>query len=142
MSENITFQKEVYDKTSYSKVVDTQFSQLKSPSLPQELDDPTENTKIEDFFQSYEDLFYSLPESGEYSHQQLIIQSSEYIGYNANQEEIEALQNEISQLREQILELQKSSLNGQQETEQPSQFLGGTSINSSPSNATNPSSTY
>ena len=142
MSENITFQKEVYDKTSYSKVVDTQFSQLKSPSLPQELNDPTEDTKIEDFFQSYEDLFYSIPESGEYSHEQLIQESSQYIGYESNQEEIEALQNEISQLREQILELQKSSFDIQQETGQPSQLSGGTNTTTSPTSTTNPSSTY
>ena len=142
MSENIKFQKTVYDGTSYSKVVDTQFSQLKKPPLPQEVTNLSEDNQIDDFFELYEKLFYSIPLTGEYSHQSLVNQSSNYIDYNPNQEEIEALQNEISQLREQILELQKSSLNGQQETEQPSQFLGGTSINSSPSNTTNPSSTY
>lgn len=142
MSENITFQKTVYDGTSYSKVVDTQFSQLKKPPLPQEITSLSEDNKIDDFFESYEELFYSIPLTGEYSHQSLVNQSSVYINYNPNQEEIEALQNEISQLREQILEIQKSSLNGQQEIEQSSQSLGGASVNSSLSNTTNPSSTY
>ena len=142
MSENIKFQKTVYDGTSYSKVVDTQFSQLKKPPLPQEITSLSEDNKIDDFFESYEELFYSIPLTGEYSHQSLVNQSSVYINYNPNQEEIEALQNEISQLREQILELQKSSLDNQQELNQSSQFLGGTNTTTSPSTTTNPSSTY
>ena len=43
MSENIKFQKTVYDGTSYSKVVDTQFSQLKKPPLPQEVTNLSED---------------------------------------------------------------------------------------------------
>jgi hypothetical protein len=56
----------------------------------------------------YNDLFYNIPELGATnSHEYLIKKSSEYIGFNANQEEITALQNEIAQLRTELLDSQK-----------------------------------
>jgi HAMP domain-containing protein len=109
MSEDINFNKIVYDKNQYEKLVNTKFNQIGVPLSPQEqsLEEPT----VDEFFQMYNDLFYQIPQKGETnSHLFLIQQSSEYINFNANQAEIEALQNEIGQLRQQLLEEQKRSL--------------------------------
>tara|TARA_Y100000361_G_scaffold115785_1_gene106578 strand:+ start:1008 stop:1436 length:429 start_codon:yes stop_codon:yes gene_type:complete len=112
MSENITFGTTTYDKNQYEKLVNTKFNQIGVPLSPQEqsLEEPT----VDEFFQMYNDLFYQIPQKGTInSHLFLIQQSSEYINFNANQAEIEALQNEIGQLRQQLLEEQKRSLEAQ-----------------------------
>ena len=58
----------------------------------------------------YKNLFYNIPKYGQTdSHLYLINESSEYINYEKNTEEFEALQNEISQLREQLLEEQRKN---------------------------------
>ena len=105
MPENIEFNKQVYNKTQYEKVINTSFNQLGVQSIQQQIDDqPT----VDDFFKMYNELFYDIPETGDVnSHEYLIKKSSEYIGFEANQEEIEALQNEISQLRTELLDAQK-----------------------------------
>ena len=62
----------------------------------------------------YNDLFYNIPELGTTnSHEYLIKTSSEYIGFEANQEEILALQAEIAQLRIDLLEAQKQTIAAQ-----------------------------
>ena len=105
MSENIKFQKQVFNKETYQKVIDTSFKQLGVQSIQQQIaDQPT----VDDFFNMYNEVFYDIPETGEVnSHEFLIRKSSEYIGFEANQEEIEALQNEIAQLRIDLLDAQK-----------------------------------
>jgi ethanolamine utilization cobalamin adenosyltransferase len=105
MSENIKFQKQVFNKGDYSKVIDTSFKQLGVQNIQQQIENqPT----VDDFFNMYNELFYDIPETGEVnSHEFLIKKSSEYIGFEANQEEIIALQAEIAQLRIDLLESQK-----------------------------------
>ena len=92
MSENVTFQKQVYSKTQYSKIIDTSFTQLGVQTVAEQIAaEPTTN----EFFTMYNDLFYDIPELGEInSHEYLITKSSEYINFDVNQEEIEALQEE------------------------------------------------
>lgn len=99
------FNKQVYNKNQYEKVIDTSFNQLGVQPIQEQIEDqPTVN----DFFEMYNDLFYEIPETGTInSHEYLIQKSSEYIGFEANQEEIEALQNEIAQLRTELLDAQK-----------------------------------
>lgn len=108
MAEEIEFNKNVFDKNTYSKVINTSFSQLGVTPISDQINNqPT----IDDFFEMYNDLFYSIPEKGEIdSHEFLIKKSSEYIGFEANQEEIEALQNEIAQLRIELLDVQKQNI--------------------------------
>ena len=53
----------------------------------------------------YNNLFFLIPKTGPNSHTTLIEQSSEYVDYKANQEEIQALLDEITELREQNLQL-------------------------------------
>lgn len=105
MPETIEFNKQVYNKNQYEKVIDTSFKQLGIQPIQEQIENqPTVN----DFFEMYNELFYDIPETGDInSHEYLIRKSSEYIGFEANQEEIEALQNEISQLRTELLDAQK-----------------------------------
>ena len=108
MSEEINFINTGYDKQQYEELVNTDFSQLISPPLPQEILE--EEPNVSDFFQMYNDMFYQIPQTGNNSHETLILQSGTYINFQANNEEIEALQNEISQLRQQLLEEQKKNI--------------------------------
>jgi uncharacterized membrane protein YgcG len=108
MSENIKFNKQVYDKGQYTKVINTSFTQLGVQSIQETINNqPT----TDQFFSMYNDLFYDIPELGEInSHEYLIKKSSEYINFDANQEEIEALQAEIANLREELLDAQKQNI--------------------------------
>jgi hypothetical protein len=105
MSESVKLNKQVYNKNNYQKVINTSFTQLGVKTIQQQLQ---EQPTVNEFFQLYNDLFYDIPETGETnSHEYLIKKSSDYIGFNANQEEIEALQAEIAQLRIDLLDAQK-----------------------------------
>ena len=108
MSESVNLNKQVYDKNQYTKVIDTSFKQLGVQTVQERIDSqPTTN----EFFNMYNNLFYDIPETGEInSHEYLIKKSSEYIGFEANQEEIDALQAEIAQLRIDLLDAQKQIL--------------------------------
>jgi cell fate (sporulation/competence/biofilm development) regulator YlbF (YheA/YmcA/DUF963 family) len=108
MAEEINFNKQVYNKRDYTKVIDTSFKQLGVQSIQQQIE---QQPTVNDFFNMYNDLFYDIPETGEVnSHEYLIKKSSEYIGFEANQEEIIALQNEIAQLRIELLDAQKQNI--------------------------------
>ena len=105
MSENIEFSKQVFNKRQYKKTIDTSFKQLGVKTPQEQLE---ETPSVNDFFQMYNELFYDIPELGPTnSHEFLIQQSSEYINFEPNNEEIESLQNEIAQLRTELLDTQK-----------------------------------
>jgi hypothetical protein len=105
MAEEINFNKQVYNKGDYTKIIDTSFKQLGVQTIQQQID---EQPTVNDFFNMYNELFYDIPETGEInSHEYLIKKSSEYIDFEANQEEIAALQAEIAQLRIDLLDSQK-----------------------------------
>jgi len=105
MSENISLNKQVYNKNDYQKVINTSFTQLGVPTVQEQL---AAQPTLEEFFNMYNELFYQIPELGATnSHEYLIKTSSEYIGYDANSEEITALQAEIAQLRIDLLDSQK-----------------------------------
>lgn len=105
MSESINLNKQVYDKRQYTKVIDTSFKQLGVQTIQEQID---QQPTVDDFFNMYNELFYQIPELGATnSHEYLIKKSSEYIAFDANQDEIIALQNEIAQLRTDLLDAQK-----------------------------------
>lgn len=105
MSESVRFQKQVFDKRQYEKTIDTSFKQLGVKSPIEQIE---ETPTVNDFFQMYNELFYDIPETGATnSHEYLIKQSSEYINFEQDNEEIDALQVEIGQLRTELLEAQK-----------------------------------
>lgn len=109
--EKIDLSKTVYNKASYNKIIDTSFNYLGTVNIVDTLQNqPT----VEEFFELYNTLFYDIPEEGDSnSHEYLINQSSEYINFTQNNEEIEELQKEISQLRTELLDCQKQLLESQ-----------------------------
>jgi|TARA_B110000211_G_scaffold126830_1_gene145992 hypothetical protein len=99
MSE-VTLVKTNFGRTSYTQTINTEFTQLVPPSpVIVENNLPTVN----DFFNDYNALFFQIPKTGENSHTTLIESSTEYIGYNPQSQELQALQQEITFLREQLL---------------------------------------
>jgi len=105
MSDKIILNKTVYNKDVYTKMIDTSFKQLGVKTVQQQIE---ETPTVEYFFQLYNELFYDIPELGETnSHEYIITKSSEYIDFQQNLEEIEALQAEIASLRTELLEEQK-----------------------------------
>lgn len=108
MATRVELIKEIYGVNTYSKAVNTQFSELVSPQV--ELPD-TEIT-VEQFFQYYEDLFFNIPVSGSInSHTYLVEKSQEYIGGSILDAEKQALIEEINSLRQQLLNLNQSFTN-------------------------------
>jgi hypothetical protein len=97
----IPIQKTVFNKEKYSRVIDTQFTQLISP---------TEETLIftvDDFFELYDQLFYQINREGETnSHQYILEREAEYLGISLSQDDVQALLNEITTLRQQLLDSQ------------------------------------
>lgn len=100
----IPIEKTVFDKDTFSKIIDTQFHQL--------LNNQTEETPvftIDDFFQLYENLFYQIPKEGDTnSHQYILKKEADYLGVSISQDDIQALLNEITSLRQQVLEAQQT----------------------------------
>ena len=114
MSQNIKFNKQVFDKRQYERIIDTSFKQLNQPTQVEIIDDIP---SINNFFQMYNELFYDINEKGPTnSHEYLIQQSSEYVNFEQSNEEIEALQEEIAQLRIDLLEAEKSIIELQTNT--------------------------
>ena len=109
MSQNsrIDLDKKVYSKTEYPRIIDTKFSQLGVKSINTAI---IETPTVNEFFEMYTTLFYEIPAFGDNnSHEYLITTSTEYIGFEANNEEIEALRSEITQLRKDLLQAQISN---------------------------------
>jgi hypothetical protein len=100
----IPIEKNVFDKNTFEKVIDTQFSQLLSSDVSAE----TPSFTIDDFFQLYEDLFYQIPKEGDSnSHRYILNKEADYLGVIVNQDDIQALLDEITSLRQQLLDTQQ-----------------------------------
>ena len=99
----IPVQKTVFNKTTYERVVDTQFRQF----LNQGTVEDTLSFTVDDFFQLYEDLFYQIPKEGDTdSHRYILEKEADYLGVIINQDDIQALLEEITTLRQQVLDTQ------------------------------------
>ena len=104
MEQKVDTRKNVFNKDQYSKTIDTSFREFGVTTIS---DDLQSQPTIEQFFELYNQLFYDIPPTGETnSHEFLVQQSGEYINFEANSEEIRALQDEISNLREELLNTQ------------------------------------
>jgi hypothetical protein len=102
--EKVDIIKRAFDKEQYSKTIDTSFRELGVTTLSDDIQSQTTTTQ---FFELYNQLFYDIPADGETnSHEFLVQQSGEYIGFESNIEEIKALQDEISGLRTELLNAQ------------------------------------
>jgi len=97
----IPVQKTVFDKDTFSKVVNTQFNQL--------IGDEGEELSfsVDDFFELYDQLFYQIPTEGETNSHRFILQrEADYLGVSISQEDVQALLDEITALRQQVLDAQ------------------------------------
>lgn len=100
--------KEVFSKAQYVKTIDTSFSELGVTSIGEDL---ITQPSVEEFFNQYNELFYDIPPNGEInSHEYLVKTSGEYINFEDNNQEIEALRAEIATLRADNLSLQMENL--------------------------------
>jgi hypothetical protein len=100
----IPVQKTVFNKDSFGRVINTQFSQLLNQNVEE-----TDTFTVDDFFQLYEDLFYQIPKEGDTnSHRYILQREADYLGVSISQDDIQALLNEITSLRQQVLESQQT----------------------------------
>lgn len=108
MSQQVSLIKEVYGRTTYSKVVDSAFTELFTPVSASA---PTPLT-VEEFFNLYNDLFFQIPATGEInSHEYLVARSTEYLGGGVLTDNEKAYIEEINSLRQQLLEANTNFLN-------------------------------
>jgi hypothetical protein len=100
---NVNLNRQVFDKKKFNETVDTSFTQLVTPQDPTFFD--LNLATVEDFFTLYNKFFFEIPKEGEVnSHTYLIKESSDYVGFQANSEDIQALLDEIASLRQENLE--------------------------------------
>ena len=108
--EKVQFEKEVYGKVSYPKIVNTEFSELVSVE-DAELAVPDQLT-VAEFFEEYDRLFFLIPRNGaNASHSFIVERSSSYIGVTGQADEIQALLDEINDLRVQLLSANQEIVN-------------------------------
>ncbi len=101
VEKKIDLLKNVFNKIQYAKTINTSFTELGITSVAEDL---AQQPSVDKFFELYNSLFYDIPPNGETnSHEFLVRQSGEYINFERNVEEIEALQAEITQLRKDLL---------------------------------------
>ena len=99
MSEIIQVKQFVYDKDKFSKVINTQFSEL----APTETVTP--EITVDEFFTLYDELFFEIPREGDInSHRYILQREADYLGVQfADDVDIQALLQEITDLRQQLL---------------------------------------
>jgi hypothetical protein len=100
--------KQIYGSNTYSKAIDTEFSELIKPV--EEISSP--NITVDEFFQEYERLFYDIPVNGDInSHNYMIQRSVQYVGGAGLDAEKQALIEEINSLKQQLIDLNQTYLN-------------------------------
>ena len=110
--EIISLTNTLYNKNQYQKVIDTSFTQLGLAAPTSSFVAPT--ISVAEFFQNYQELFFSIPKFGNTnSHEYLIKTSTDYIGSNQSIDTTtQALIEEITQLRQENLSLQQQLASG------------------------------
>ena len=109
-STRIDLNRVVFNKLKYEKTIDTSFTELLPPT-PEA--DETPILTVEQFFQAYNTLFFEIPKTGINSHNELIQTSTEYIGDDQSNAELDALFQEINNLRAELLTSQEELINFQ-----------------------------
>lgn len=104
MPNNVQLNRNVFNKNSYPKVIDTRFRELGVKTPQEQIED---QPSVQEFFNMYNELFFQINEFGPESHEYLVKTSGEYINYSAENEIVQLLQAEIATLREQLLEAQQ-----------------------------------
>lgn len=108
--ENLT--RNVFDKTTFNKTIDTNFSQLGLTNVQDPSFFDINLATIPDFWILYDKFFYEIPKEGATnSHRYLAQTSGDYADFERIQEEINALLDEISELRLENVELRQENAN-------------------------------
>jgi hypothetical protein len=108
MATKVDLVKQVRGLNTYKKVIKSSFTELVPPPPP--VTEP--NITVGQFFNYYDQLFYTIPANGfTESHEYLVRTSQEYIGGAVLDAEKQALIEEINSLRQQILDLSNAYLN-------------------------------
>lgn len=99
---SVEFEQRVYEKQPFNEVVDRSFKEFgvtPTASLP----------TVEEFFRTYEDLYFVIPASGSTnSHQYLIEKSSELYKLPETLVDIQPLLDEITVLKNQVIQDQQT----------------------------------
>lgn len=102
MQQEVNLIKEVYGRNTYTKVIDTSFTELYKPPAPSQV---ANQISVEQFFDYYNQLFFQIPVTGEVnSHEYLVARSTDYIGGAVLSDTEKAYIDEINSLRQQLLE--------------------------------------
>jgi hypothetical protein len=110
MAQEVNLTKEVFGRTTYTKVIDISFTELYTPVTASIA--PSNQTTVELFFDAYNDLFFQIPATGELnSHEYLVKRSLEYLGGGVVTDTEQAYIDEINSLRQQLLEANTNFLN-------------------------------
>ncbi len=103
--QNVELLKKIYGLSTYTKAVDTDFTEL----ISQPVQISASLITVDEFFNYYDQLFFNIPVSGSInSHSYLVERSQQYIGGSVIDAEKQALIEEINTLRQQILDLNQS----------------------------------
>lgn len=106
---NVEMVKEIYGLNTYSKAIDTNFSELVPPTT---VEPPTNEITVDEFFEYYDQLFFNIPVDGSInSHTFIVEKSQQYIGGSVLDAEKQALIEEINSLRQQLLDVNQSFAN-------------------------------
>ena len=104
MKVDFPLNKQVFLKNEFYNTVNTNFSQLVDVPISTIFD--INQATLEDFFELYSKFFFEIPKEGIInSHEYLIKESGDYVGFNKDNTEIQALLEEITSLREENLNL-------------------------------------
>lgn len=107
--ESVQMNKIAYGRATYTRVIDTQFSELVTQATASQ--QPTQMS-VEEFFDQYDALFFQIPAMGTVnSHQYIVKKSSEYLGGSVTSDVEQAYIDEINSLRQQLLEANANYLN-------------------------------
>lgn len=105
---NVEMVKEIYGLNTYSKAIDTKFSELVQ-AVPVAT---SSAITVDQFFQYYDELFFNIPVEGSInSHVYLVERSQQYIGGSVIDAEKQALIEEINSLRQQLLDVNQAFTN-------------------------------
>lgn len=108
--EKVNLNRQVFDKAKFNETIDTSFSQLGTTPPDPSFFDINLATQA-DFFTLYDKFFFEIPKEGATnSHAYLVQESSNYIGADQVNEEIQALLQEITDLREENLTLRQENI--------------------------------
>ena len=103
MAQEVRLIKEVYGRNTFTRVVDTSFSELYTPVTASAA--ASQQTTVDEFFDLYNELFFDIPATGELnSHEYLVARSTEYLGGGVLTDNEKAYIEEINALRQQLLE--------------------------------------